>query len=99
MLFRLRQTDGSIYCSGNWISPDGKSEQIASADITMTPMALTEIADRKMPTAWRIDIASRGLDIESTPLNRKELDGHELSLLGRTDQLSRAAMPASDISK
>src|SRR6202051_4077427 len=33
MLFRLRQTDGNNYCSGNWILSDGKTEQIASADI------------------------------------------------------------------
>ena len=29
MLYRMRQTDGHDYASGNWISPDGKSEQIA----------------------------------------------------------------------
>src|SRR6202045_1909239 len=36
MLFRLRQTDGNNYSSGNWIFPDGKVRQIASGDITMT---------------------------------------------------------------
>jgi predicted secreted hydrolase len=69
MLFRLRQTDGNNYCSGNWISGDGKTEQIASADITMTPMGSTEVENRKIPTAWRIDIPARSLTIESIPLN------------------------------
>ena len=75
MLFRLRQTDGSFYCSGNWILPEGKSEQIPPTDINVTPMALTDIADRKLPTSWRIDIASRGLNIESTPLNARSWMG------------------------
>ena len=69
MLFRLRQTDGSNYFSGNWITSDGKSEQISSADIAMTPSALAEVAGRNIPTAWSIAISSRGVQIESTPLN------------------------------
>jgi predicted secreted hydrolase len=69
MLFRLRQTDGNNYCSGNWISRDGKTEQIASADIAMAPTGSTEVGGRKIPTAWRIDIPARGLTIESIPLN------------------------------
>jgi predicted secreted hydrolase len=71
MLFRLRQADGQNYFSGNWIGADGKSAQIASADIGMTPTASTEIAGRKVPTQWSIAIASRGLKIETTPLNAK----------------------------
>jgi predicted secreted hydrolase len=69
MLFRLRQTDGNNYCSGNWISRDGKTEQIASADIAMTPTGSAEVAGRKIPTTWRIDIPARSLTIESIPLN------------------------------
>ena len=42
-----------------------------------------------MPTAWRIAIPARGLAIETTPLNAEKLDGHQLSLLGRPDQLCR----------
>src|ERR1700687_654050 len=37
MLYRLRQADGHHYASGNWILSDGKTRQVASADITMTP--------------------------------------------------------------
>ena len=89
MLYRMRQTDGQHYGSGNWIAPDGTTEQLASADITMTPQAFTEIEGRKIPTAWRIAIPTLALAIECTPLNAEELDGHELSLLGRADQLCR----------
>src|SRR3954452_2069230 len=52
MLFRLRQADGQHYFSGNWIGTDGKSAQIAAAEISMAPMASTEVAGRKVPTQW-----------------------------------------------
>ena len=69
MLYRMRQTDGKNYASGNWILPDGMARQIASADIMMTPKSWTQIAQRKLPTTWQIAIASVGLDIECVPLN------------------------------
>jgi predicted secreted hydrolase len=71
MLFRLRQTDGQHYYSGNWIGLDGQSAQIAAADIEMTPTTTTTIEGRKMPTAWRISVPARGLKIESTALNAR----------------------------
>jgi predicted secreted hydrolase len=71
MLFRLRQNDGQNYFSGNWIGPDGKSVQVASAGIVMTPISATEVAGRKVPTQWSIAIPSRGLKIETTPLNAR----------------------------
>ena len=69
MLFRLRQRDGKNYFSGNWISTDGKSERLASAEITMLPTAFTTIESRKLPTAWSIAIPSRSFKIDSAPLN------------------------------
>jgi predicted secreted hydrolase len=69
MLFRLRQKDGANYFSGNWISADGKSEQLAPDMIAMTPTATTEVAGRKLPTSWHVAIASRGLAIDTAPLN------------------------------
>jgi predicted secreted hydrolase len=71
MLFRLRQTDGNNYCSGNWISRDGKTEQIASADIGIVPARLSEFEGRKIPTTWRIAIPGRALIIECVPLNAR----------------------------
>jgi predicted secreted hydrolase len=75
MLFRLRQTDGNDYASGNWITAEGKSEQVSPADIRMTPTAFTEVEARKLPTAWRIELPARGLAIESTALNRRSWMG------------------------
>jgi len=75
MLFRLRQSDGNNYCSGNWISSDGKTEQIASAEISMTPGGLTGIEGRKLPTTWRIAIPRLGLTIDCAPLNARSWMG------------------------
>ena len=75
MLYRLRQTDGHHYASGNWILPDGKTEQIASADITMTPKAITEIEGRKIPTGWDIAIPRLALAIACAPLNARSWMG------------------------
>lgn len=71
MLFRLRQKDGANYFAGNWITPDGTSEQLAPDAISMSPTATTEISGKKIPTSWRVSIASRGLQIETSPLNRQ----------------------------
>jgi len=75
MLFRLRQTDGNTYCSGNWILHDGKTEQIASDAVTITPATLTELEGRKIPTTWRIAIPGRSLSIECVPLNARSWMG------------------------
>ena len=75
MLYRMRQTDGHHYGSGKWIAPGGATEQLASADIAMTPLAFTEIEARKIPTAWRIEIPRKALAIECTPLNARSWMG------------------------
>jgi predicted secreted hydrolase len=79
MLFRLRQAGGNNYHSGNLILPDGKPEQIASADIEMTPTAVTELEGRRIPTGWRIVIPRFALSIECIPLNAKSWMGTSFS--------------------
>ncbi|HEY0327508.1 MAG TPA: lipocalin-like domain-containing protein [Rhodopseudomonas sp.] len=71
MLFRLRQSDGAHYFAGNSIGSDGQSVPLAASDIVITPTATTPIGERQLPTAWRIAIASRGLSIDTTPLNAR----------------------------
>jgi predicted secreted hydrolase len=69
MLYRLRQKDGHNDLYGNWIEPDGRSSEIASADNSVTATVLTDIEGRKMPTGWRIAIPAHRLRIETVPLN------------------------------
>jgi predicted secreted hydrolase len=75
MLYRLRQKVGRNDLFGNWIEPDGRSGEIASADNIITPTMFTDIGGRKVPTGWRIVIPAHGLRIESTPLNAKSWMG------------------------
>ena len=69
MLYRLRQKDGRNNLFGNFIAPDGRSVEIASADNSMTPTNFTDIEGRKVPTSWRVTIPAHGLKIETVPLN------------------------------
>jgi predicted secreted hydrolase len=69
MLYRLRQQDGRNHLFGNWIDANGRSSEIASNENSITPTGATDIGGRKVPTAWRVAIPSRGLRIETIPLN------------------------------
>lgn len=75
MLYRMRETSGRHYASGNWISPEGKSTLLGTDEITMTPKATTEIAGRKIPTAWHVSIPRLNLAIDCAPLNPKSWMG------------------------
>ncbi len=89
MLYRLRQKDGRSNLFGNWIEPDGRSVEIASADNSMMPTVVTDIEGRKVPTGWRVAIPAHGLADRDHSAESEVLDGHQLSLLGRADQLCR----------
>ena len=69
MLFRLRQRNGDNFISGKWFSSDGKSRQIASRDLAMTPKEFSAIEGRRIPTSWDIAIPDMTLAISCAPLN------------------------------
>jgi predicted secreted hydrolase len=73
MLFRLR--GARAYYSGNWIAADGTTHLLAGDDITLEPLAETAIGEHKTPTRWRVQVKSRGLDIETAPLNPQSWNG------------------------
>ena len=89
MLYRMRQTDGQHYGSGKWIAPDGKTEQLASADIAMTPLSLHRDRETKDPDDVAYRHSEDGAVDRMHAAQRQKLDGDELSLLGRPDQLCR----------
>lgn len=68
MLFRLRSTARG-FCAGTWIASDGTPQALDSNDITLKPLAKTNLAGRTLPTNWKVQVKSRGLEIETAPLN------------------------------
>jgi len=69
MLYRLRHEGGDDHLSGNWLGRDGTSDYLAPGTIEMTPIGTAEVAGREVPVRWRIEIPSRGVEIETEPLN------------------------------
>jgi predicted secreted hydrolase len=75
MLFQIRQEDGNDYRTGTWISPDGQTQQIEREEIVITPVAHATVAERSVPTRWSVQIRSRGLSVESEPVNAQSWMG------------------------
>jgi predicted secreted hydrolase len=69
MLYRMRQKDGNNFISGTFISADGGTRQLGSADVAMTPKDMVEIGGRKLPVQWDVAIPSHAFAIHSVPLN------------------------------
>jgi predicted secreted hydrolase len=75
MVFRLRHKNGNHFISGKWFSPDGGGRRIAPDDITMTPKVMTEVAGRRIPTAWDLAIPALKLAISCAPVNAQSWMG------------------------
>ena len=69
MLYRMRQKDRNNYISGTFVSADGGTRQLTSADVAMTPKETVDINGRKLPVQWDIAIPSLELAVRSVPLN------------------------------
>lgn len=75
MLFQLRGETGSSFRAGSWIGADGLVTSLASDDIVLTPGAAREVADRRIPVTWTVQVKSRGISIETIPLNAESWMG------------------------
>ncbi|WP_424966316.1 lipocalin-like domain-containing protein [Dinoroseobacter sp. S375] len=69
MGFRLRDRAGADYTAATWIAPDGTPDPLPNGAFQVTEQSVTEVAGRQVPTEWRVQIPSRGLDIVTRPLN------------------------------
>ena len=69
MGFRLRQTDGVPFTAATWIAPDGTPTPYPDGAFMAEPLAKTRVADRDVPTEWRIRLPERGIDITARALN------------------------------
>ncbi|MBI1980122.1 MAG: iron ABC transporter permease [Methylocystis sp.] len=77
MLYRMRSVKAAPYLFGNWIDANGATSPVAREDIAIAPLETTRIADRAVPTRWRVQFESRGVDIETRPLNPRSWMGTE----------------------
>ena len=75
MLFQLRGEAGGSYRAGSWIGADGSVNSLASADIVLTPGPSRTVAGRSLPVTWKVEVKSRGLSIETVPLNAESWMG------------------------
>ena len=71
MLFQLRHADGKHYRAGTWISATGQTEALGEQDIRLTPLQLSEVADRDLPTRWSISIPSKKLELTTEALQEQ----------------------------
>ncbi|WP_295555273.1 lipocalin-like domain-containing protein [uncultured Hyphomicrobium sp.] len=69
MLFQLRSDGGAAFRSGSWIGADGSMTSLASDDIVLTAGARHDVAGRSLPVAWTVEVKSRGLKIDTAPVN------------------------------
>lgn len=69
MLFRVREKTGASYLTGTWIFADGRTELLLKDDISLTPLASSDVAGRKLPTRWSIRIPRKGMDVTTVALN------------------------------
>lgn len=69
MGFQLRQTDDSSYSSSTWITPDGTTTPYGDGSFTAIPLATSQVADRDIPTSWRVTMPERDVDVTVTALN------------------------------
>ncbi|MGY2226017.1 lipocalin-like domain-containing protein [Pseudomonas gingeri] len=68
MLFQVRQTDGQRYRAGTWISADGQAQALRGDEIILTPGRIAEVAGRRLPVEWRLEIPGKQLRIDTRPL-------------------------------
>lgn len=69
MLYRLRRTGGGAYQASSLVAPDGAVEPLTGDALSMVPVETGRVAGRDIPLRWRIAIPSRGIAIETAPLN------------------------------
>jgi len=69
MGFQLRRREGGAFTSGTWIGADGQTTALPNGALRATPLAVTRVAGRDVPTEWRIEVPGRALDIRTRPVN------------------------------
>ncbi|MEM7303128.1 MAG: lipocalin-like domain-containing protein [Pseudomonadota bacterium] len=69
MGFRVRTKNGEPFTSATWISAEGKPSVFSNGSLKMTPIEKNYVANRSVPTSWRVQLSQKNLDVEISALN------------------------------
>jgi predicted secreted hydrolase len=69
MGFGLRSQDAETFTAATWIAADGTSTPYPDGALRMTPLEITDFADRRIPTRWRVELPAKGINVTTKPLN------------------------------
>ncbi|WP_224825730.1 lipocalin-like domain-containing protein [Cognatishimia sp. MH4019] len=68
MGFGLRSAS-EVFTSATYITSDGTPTPYGDGALTLTPLTLTDVAGRQIPTEWRVQLPAHGIDITTKPTN------------------------------
>ena len=61
---------GRDYTSATWIAPDGQTTPLPNGAFTAQSMETHRVAGRDIPTKWRVQLPSKGVDVTVSALNK-----------------------------
>jgi predicted secreted hydrolase len=67
MAFQLR--GGSPYTYASWIAPDGTLTAYGDGALSLTPLDMSQVAGREVPTRWRLQLPAQSVDLEVGAVN------------------------------
>lgn len=70
MGFVLRD-GGTGFASGTWIGADGTAQPLPAGALLADPLESSTVAGREVPTAWRLRLPDREVDVQLQALNPK----------------------------
>jgi predicted secreted hydrolase len=68
MGFVLRDS-GAGFTSGTWISPDGAATALTPGAFQATPLEISNIEGRQVPTSWQVRLSAQNLEVTVQALN------------------------------
>lgn len=69
MGFRVRDAEGEGFTYASWIEPDGQLTAYEDGAFSANTLEETEVAGRKVPTAWQVVLPARGVDVTVAAIN------------------------------
>jgi predicted secreted hydrolase len=72
MAFRMRLKNQKDYVTGSYISETGEQTTLLENDLTLRPLANTEVEDRLLPLQWRLVIPSKQIDLSISAIKNEQ---------------------------